>query len=324
MKKTIFSLMILFFSLGIQAAQLNIKVSHKVIDGKVFINGFTNLPEGTKVGVEVSSAADDYSAQSYKLYVNSSGLFQSEGFTDLGNPLVGSYNVEVISRINKFWQNEEILTKLARFEGNGVQGDKISLKYSMFIDAAQGVNYTVIEKTNLGQVKGSISIRLEKKVSKDSLRKLALKLREIQPRKYDRLFITYYLPNMKPGFGAWASTHFNPDLKVVILGLTIEEESVLINESKTPLGEIIGEWIDESPYAGSKYALIKKNKKIIMVRKFADGSHSEIEMIQKNQSGRIRFERKKKIHDDYFLIERDGSLGSYDDLGLISKMRIIK
>lgn len=316
--------MISFLSLSTQATQLSIKVSHKVIDGKVFINGVTNLPKGTKVGVKVSSVTDNYSAQDYKLYVNNSGLFQSAGFTKLGGPLVGNYNVEVISYINKFWQNKDILIKLTKFEGSGIQGDKILVEYSMLVDAVKSVNYSIIEEANLGSVKGSISIRLKKKVSKDSLHKLALKLRETQPRKYNRLFITYYLPNMTPGSGAWATTHFNPSLKVSILGLTIEEEKALIEGSKASSGEIIGEWFDETPFIGSKHALLKKNEKIIMVRKYADGSHSEIEMIQKNQSGMSRFERKKKIHDDYYLIEKNGSLGLYDDLGLISTMRAIK
>ena len=323
-KKIIFPLMISFLSLSAQATQLNIKVSHKVIDGKVFINGVTNLPEGTKIGVKVSSAADNYSAQDYKLYVNNSGLFQSEGFTKLGNPLVGNYNVEVISRINKFWQNKDILTKLVKFKGNGIQGNKISVEYSMLIDTAQGVNYTVIDKTNLGSMKGSISIRLKKKVSKDSLHKLAFKLRENQPRKYNRLFITYYLPGMTSDSGAWATTHFNPSLKVTILGLTIEEEEALTDGPKTSLGEVIGEWLDETPFIGSKHTLMMKNEKIIMVRKYSDGSHSEIEMIQKNQSGMLRFERKKSRFEEYYLIERNGSLSLYDDLGLISTMPAIK
>ena len=323
MIKVIFLLMVSFFSFNAQAIQLHIKVSHKIVDGKIFINGVTNFPKGTKLGVRVSSVADDYSAQDYKLFVNNDGLFQSGGFTNLGNPLVGNYSVEVISRINKFWQNKDILAKLAKFKGSEIQGNKILVKYSMLIDEAKDSSYTVIEKTNLGSLKGSISIRLERKVSKSYLRELALKLREVQPRKYNRLFITYYLPGMKPGSGAWATTHFNPSLRVAILGLTIEEEKVLTKGSEASLGEVIGEWLDETPFVGSKHTLMKKNEKIIMVRKYADGSHSEIEMIQKNQSGMSRFEEKSRS-EEYYLIERDGGLGIYDDLGLISTMRAIK
>ena len=189
----------------------------------------------------------------------------------------------------------------------------------------QGVKYTVIEKSNLGSIKGSIDIRLEKKVTKEFLHKLALNLRNAEPRKYDRLFITYYLPGMIPGSGAWATSHFNPNLVVKILGTTIEEEKALRSGSEDSVGEIIGEWLDESPYVGAKYTFLKRNGKIFMIRKFKDGSGSEKEMIQKRQSGRLRFEEKGgNDFGEYYLIERNGNLSVYDNAGLINKMKPIR
>lgn len=196
---------------------------------------------------------------------------------------------------------------------------------SVSANTFQGVNYTVIEKTNLGTVKGSIVIRLEKKVTRDLLHELALNLKKAQPRKYDRLFIEYYLPGMTPGSGAWATSHFNPNIEVRILGTTIEEEKALKTGPKESSDEIIGEWLDESPYVGAKYTLMKKNGKIFMVRKFKDGSGSEKEMIKKSHSGKLRFEEKEgNDFGEYYLIERNGNLGVYDRAGLISTMRPIK
>ncbi len=109
------------------------------------------------------------------------------------------------------------------------------------------------------------------------------------------------------------------------MGTTIEEEKALKTGSKKSSAEIIGEWLDKSPYVGAKYTLLKKNGKIIMVRKFKDGSSSEKEMIQKKQSGRLRFEEKGgNDFGEYYLIERNGNLGAYDSAGLISIMHAIK
>jgi hypothetical protein len=70
---------------------------------------------------------------------------------------------------------------------------------------------------------------------------------------------------------------------------------------------------------------MKKNDKLTMVRKFIDGSGSEKEMIQVNQSGRTRFEEKGgNRHGEYYLIERDGNLGAYDQQGFIRTMRSIR
>ena len=145
---------------------------------------------------------------------------------------------------------------------------------SVFAKSFQGVSYTIIEKSSMGSIKLSIDIRLEQKVSNDFLQKLALKLWKEEPIKYDRMFISYLLPGMSPGSGAWATSHFNPNLKVEILGTTIEEEKALMSKPKGSSGKIIGEWLDESPYVGAKYTLLKRNGKIIMIRKFKDGSDS--------------------------------------------------
>jgi len=196
---------------------------------------------------------------------------------------------------------------------------------SAFAKSFHGVSYTIIEKSSMGNIKLSIDIRLEQKVSKDFLQKLALKLRQDEPIKYDRIFICYLLPGMTPGAGAWATSHFNPNLKVEILGTTIEEEKALMSKPKDSSGEIIGEWLDESPYVGAKYTLLRRNGKIIMIRKFKDGSSSEKEMIQKKRSGKLRFEEKGGNNfGEYYLIESNGRLAVYDNAGLINTMRSIK
>ena len=82
----------------------------------------------------------------------------------------------------------------------------------------EGIGYTIIEKESMGSIKLSMDIRLEHEVSEGFLATLALKLRQDEPVKYDRMFICYYLPEMTPGSGAWATSHFNPNLEVTILG----------------------------------------------------------------------------------------------------------
>jgi hypothetical protein len=90
-------------------------------------------------------------------------------------------------------------------------------------------------------------------------------------------------------------------------------------------GEIIGEWIDESPYVDAKYTFLRRSDKIFMIRKFKDGSGSETEMVQKKHSRRLRFEEKRgNDFGEYYLIESNGNMGIYDNDGLINTMRSIK
>ena len=92
------------------------------------------------------------------------------------------------------------------------------------------VTYAIIDSHTIGGIKRSLDIRLNRKVPEDVLRAIALKLRSMDPRQFDRTFISYYLEGMQVGAGAWATTHFNPALEVRILGLSIEDEERLTRE----------------------------------------------------------------------------------------------
>jgi len=107
--------------------------------------------------------------------------------------------------------------------------------------------------------------------------------------------------------------------------MTVEEEKKLKTKTKAPVSDIIGEWLDETPFIGGKTTILKKNSKILMIRKFRDGSSSEKEMIQKQKSGKLRFEEKGgNDFGEYYLIDSRGRLAVYDNDGLINTMQPIK
>ena len=184
--------------------------------------------------------------------------------------------------------------------------------------------YNIMNITRTAGIKSSIEIMLPEKVSKNDLKEIAMELRNEEPQNIQNVFITYYLPGMVAGSGAWASSNFTPDLKIIIYGTTSEEKKDLTKENpKYASGSIIGEWLLE--IAGAKYTFLHINGKIIMVRKFNDGSGSEAEMIQKKQAGKTRFEEKDgNRFGEYYIIEKNGNLASYDKAGLIRIMPSVK
>ena len=82
------------------------------------------------------------------------------------------------------------------------------------------VSYSVIATDNVPGIKRSLDVRLNKEVSEETLRAIALKLKSNESQEYERTFIGYYLPGMTIDAGYWATTHFNPTLDVRILGLS--------------------------------------------------------------------------------------------------------
>lgn len=105
-----------------------------------------------------------------------------------------------------------------------------------------------------------------------------------------------------------------------------KKEILKVEKNKTSPKETsegkIGQWRGNPSYADAIYTFWKINDKIIMRRDFKDGSNSEKEMIQKkDQSGRLRFEEKGgNDFGEYYVIEKNGYLGHYDNEGLIYTM----
>lgn len=88
-------------------------------------------------------------------------------------------------------------------------------------------SYTVINDNEVQGMKKSLDIRLEKEITKEELAGLANEIKSKVNEQYQNIFISYYLPSMEVGEGAWATTHFTPDLQVKIIDFLYykEEES---------------------------------------------------------------------------------------------------
>jgi len=180
------------------------------------------------------------------------------------------------------------------------------------------VTYSIINSDTYLDWKRSLDVRLNKKVSERTLRTIALRLKAQDPRNYERTFICYYLPDMKVGSGAWATTHFDPNLEIKILGLTSEEENALKQLPDDSSREIIGSWLDQSIYIGGRITIFHRDKKLFMETIYKDSSSGTKEIVEK-QSGKGRaFQRKEGSSvGEYYLIDKQGNLQFWDEEGFI-------
>lgn len=186
------------------------------------------------------------------------------------------------------------------------------------------VTYLIIDSDTFLDYKRSLDIRLSKKVSEETLRAIALKLNAQDSKNYERTFICYYLPDMKVGAGAWATTHFNPNLDVRIQGLTAEQEETLKKQPDDPSREVIGSWLDESPFVGSRITIFRQNGKLFIENTYKDGSSGKKEIVEK-LSGKDRTFREKERNSfgEFYLIDSQGNLQLWDQEGLISTAKKI-
>ncbi len=178
------------------------------------------------------------------------------------------------------------------------------------------VTFTIIDKNVVPGVKRSLDIRLNRKVSEDVLQAIAMKLKNSDPKTYDQTFIGYYLPDMQVNAGSWATTHFNPNLEVRILGLTAEQEEALKQQPADPSREIIGSWLDERSFGGSRITIFQKDGSLFMENKYKDGSAGTTEIVETRSPNGRRFDYKPdRGNGEYYLINSNGELQQLDQEG---------
>lgn len=160
--------------------------------------------------------------------------------------------------------------------------------------------------------KCNLDIRLNKKVDETTLTNIANELRASRTQ-YNKLWIGYFLPDMTPGKGAWATTHFTPDLKVEIIGSQENQDKVMLDSANAD-GEIYGRWKDVRPMAECIFVIFKdQSKKTQMKKVLTDGSSYLTEM--KSSNNNTKFVSKEDVHGEYFVIETNGNLGMYSPDG---------
>lgn len=183
------------------------------------------------------------------------------------------------------------------------------------------VAYTIINTNVIPGIKRSLDIRLNHRVEEDVLRSIATELKNADQNRYERTFIVYYLPKMEVGAGGWATTNFNPDLEVKILGLTPKQEKTFANDSEDSKRDVIGIWLDRD----GKITIYRKGGKLYLERKFKDGSSSNNKMVEKSSSSGKGFEEKGGASfGEYYVIDRQGNLQIRDQDGLVATAKKTK
>jgi len=129
---------------------------------------------------------------------------------------------------------------------------------------------------------------------------------------------------MTIGSGAWATTHFNPNLEVRILGLTAEAEKALTQEPVPANREIIGRWLDVSPFVSSRITIYREDGTLYVEQKFKDGSSSNDELVEKSSPLGRRFDKVGgSTAGDNWVLDSRGNLQIRDNDGLIATAKKI-
>lgn len=170
--------------------------------------------------------------------------------------------------------------------------------------------HNIIEKHTLPEVKCSLDVRIEKPVSKSELERLAIQLyEEYDGSTFERMFVCYFLPGMELNAGVWASTHFNPDLDVRILGISTEQAAALSRPFQPAEGQIVGRWLEQGPGFSRRLTIYRESNRAFMHEHFRDGSERTVELSESTCERGIRFvEKDDRGHGEFWILDKSGYL----------------
>ncbi|MBL4663954.1 MAG: hypothetical protein JKY22_10490 [Flavobacteriaceae bacterium] len=165
--------------------------------------------------------------------------------------------------------------------------------------------------------KSNIEIRLKEEISIGELKQIAIGLKS-ERENLDKIWIFYYLPEHNKENGAWAITHFKPELEAKILGATRESSENLLKEHVT--GQILAIWKDNDAMLPNRIFLVRENGLLFMKTVYAEselaGNGGELieNVTEIKMNGVTRYDYKN-AHGEYCLVEKNGNLGLYDESG---------
>jgi len=148
-------------------------------------------------------------------------------------------------------------------------------------------------------VKRTVEVVLSQRVDDVALRAIANKLKAARTEPVERTFMTYSVAGAKLA-GAWATTHFNPNLEVRIIGFTPTEFARLRSLSVSQDGySEVGAWIDED--LGALVSIHRVGARTILRRDFVDGTHGETPLSVTRVGGQLRLDDiPKSDHGEFY------------------------
>lgn len=186
-------------------------------------------------------------------------------------------------------------------------------------ETATAIPYYTIEGTNtLRPYRRTVDVRLSARVSENDLALLAAHIRDVDP-DYERVFISYYLPGMEVGGGAWATTHHNPELEVKILGGSAPEARNTAGRA-TEEGVIQGRWRDNRPYVSGEYLLIEDEGELRIEHRFDQGGQLVHRVVESPSPEGRRFDVQAG-GDEFYILTSDGELQLWDSMGKFATFR---
>lgn len=176
---------------------------------------------------------------------------------------------------------------------------------------SNNIDYTITKDESKRDIKRTVEVLLPERVDKAELERLA---GDIYKGGFERTFIGYRLDGEQEG-AYWATTNYNPNLEVRILGSTGGEHEAATSNAIDVDGDLIGTWLVNWGFE-YKAAIYEKDERTFITTKFSDGSGKTTELNVQEIDGATRFyDEGGEERGEYYRIGDDGLLQFWSENG---------
>lgn len=159
--------------------------------------------------------------------------------------------------------------------------------------------------------KRTVEVMLPERVSEKQLTTLAKHLHE--PRD-GNTFIGYYIED-EGDYAYWATTHYDPEMTVRIIGSTQAQEQETESAFEDADYNIVGKWRVNRGYS-SIITILEEGGNKLLIQRFQDGSEMNEPLQEREVGGNTQLsdEGGRQI-GEYYIIGEDGRLQFWSDNG---------
>jgi hypothetical protein len=172
--------------------------------------------------------------------------------------------------------------------------------------------YQIDDDNSIPKIKLSLNVYISKRIDISELKIMADEIYDRYDGKtYENVFIEYLLPRMEPGNGCYATSNYQPNQELTIIGLTNDDLEKI--KSKFSIKRY---WIDDS---WKMLLSIDKEKNKYYLKKYAsDFSTGKSLLYRKVKDNDTIYKIPDAIDGAYYVVKSNNDLAIFDKQGYIN------
>ena len=162
-----------------------------------------------------------------------------------------------------------------------------------------------------------VAVRIDHRITEAEVSRIAEAVKSRGRAQAARTQVNFYLNGVRAGDGAWASATYGPDLKIVVNGLTAEEEQAFAAEVENDHRNVVGAWLTGAPAVPGRLMIFREKNRLFAEWRVRGGHRTVDEVVESRGSRGHRFDIPGD-DSQYYVMLPGGALELRDKTALIA------